>query len=54
MRPVGVVVLDVNAQDALKLSATDDQQPVKAVAPDGADPALRKTRWPSAPGTGCG
>ena len=42
MWPMGVVVVDVNVQDALKLSATDDQQPVEAVAPDGADPALGK------------
>jgi hypothetical protein len=38
--PVGVVVLDVRAQDALELSAADDQKPVEAVAADGADPAF--------------
>jgi hypothetical protein len=40
MWPMGVVVVDVDAQDALKLVATDDQEPVEAVAPNGADPAF--------------
>jgi hypothetical protein len=35
--PVSVVVVDV---DALKLSSPCDQQPVEAVATEGADPAL--------------
>ena len=40
MRPVCVVVVDVNAQDVFELSAACDQKPVEAVAADGADPAL--------------
>jgi hypothetical protein len=38
--PVGVVVADIDAQDALELPAAGDQEPVEAVAADGADPAL--------------
>jgi hypothetical protein len=40
MRPVGVVVVGVDTQDALELPAAGDQEQVKAVAADGADPAL--------------
>lgn len=40
MRPVAVVMIDVNAEHAFKLSPADDQDPVEAVAPDGANPAL--------------
>ena len=40
MRPVCVVVVDVDAQDVFELSAACDQEPVEAVAADGADPAL--------------
>jgi len=40
MRPVGVVVVAVDAQDTLKLPAAADQEPVEAVAADGADPAF--------------
>lgn len=40
MRPVGVVVIDVDVQDALKLPAAADQEPVEAVAADGADPTF--------------
>src|SRR6266849_6014412 len=42
MRPVSVVVLDVDTQDALELASACDQEPVEAVAADGADPALRE------------
>jgi hypothetical protein len=51
MRPVSVVVVDVDEQDALKLSSPRDQKPVEAVAADGADPALgervrvRRPKW---------
>ena len=38
--PLPVVVLDVNAEDVLELAATEDQQPVKALTADAADPAL--------------
>ena len=40
MRPMAVVMVDVDAKHLLKLSPADDQDPVKAVAADGADPAL--------------
>jgi hypothetical protein len=40
MWPMGVVVIDVDAQDALELPAAADQEPVEAVAADGADPAF--------------
>ncbi len=40
MRPMAVVVIDVNVQDALKLLAAADQEPIEAVASDGADPAF--------------
>ena len=51
MWPVGVVVLYVDAQDMLELTAARDQDPVEAVAADGADPALgervrvRRPKW---------
>src|SRR5919201_7109777 len=38
MRPMRVVVLDVGAQDVLKLAAADDQQPVQALPPQAPDP----------------
>jgi hypothetical protein len=40
VRPVGVVVLDVDAQHTLALSSARDQQPIEAVAADRADPAF--------------
>ena len=40
MRPVAVVVVDIDTEYLLELSPADDQDPVEAVAPDGADPAL--------------
>jgi len=40
VRPVGVVVLDVDAQHALELSSARDQHPIEAVAADRADPAF--------------
>jgi hypothetical protein len=33
-------MVDVHAQDALKLPAAADEEPVEAVASDGADPAF--------------
>ncbi len=42
MRPVAVVMVDVHAKHPLELSAAEDQDPVEAVAADGADPALRE------------
>jgi hypothetical protein len=40
VRPMRVVVLDVDAPDVFELLAACDQEPVEAVAADGADPAL--------------
>lgn len=37
---VGVVMLDVDPQDLLKVAAADDQQPVQTLDTDGAYPAL--------------
>jgi len=51
MRPVGVVVVGVDAEDALELFAAGDQEPVETVAADGADEAfgervcLRSAKW---------
>jgi len=42
MWPLAVVVLDELDQDALQLPATEDQQVVEALAPDGPYPALRE------------
>ncbi len=38
--PVGVVMVDVDAEDVLELSSADDQDPVEAVAADGSDPTF--------------
>jgi hypothetical protein len=40
VRPVAVVVVDVDSEDALELATVDDQDPVEALAPDRADEAL--------------
>ena len=40
MRPVPVVVLDVDSQDLLQVPATHDEQPVQALGPHRPDPAL--------------
>jgi hypothetical protein len=37
---VGVVVLDVDSEDLLEVAAPEDQQPVQALGPHRADPAL--------------
>ena len=42
MRPVAVVMIDIDAEHLLELSAADDQDPVEAVTSDGPDPALGK------------
>jgi hypothetical protein len=48
---VAVVMVDVDAEHLLELSPADDQDPVEAVAADGADPALgervclRRPEW---------
>jgi len=41
MRLVGVVMLDVETEDALELLAIDDQKPVETFAAERANPALR-------------
>jgi hypothetical protein len=40
VRPVGVVVLDVDSKDLLEVAAANDQQPVQALGADRPDPAL--------------
>ena len=40
VRSLGVVVMNVDAQDAVELARADDQQPVQALGPCGADEAL--------------
>ena len=40
MWPVRVVVVDVDAQDALEVPAANDQEPIEAVPADRADPAF--------------
>jgi hypothetical protein len=44
-------MVDVDAEHLLELSPADDQDPVEAVAADGANPALGETHLPAAPGT---
>ena len=53
VRPMRVVVGDVLAQHSLELGARDDQDAIKALAPDAADAALRVRlrRWRRAPGS---
>jgi hypothetical protein len=41
VRPVAVVVVDEDPQDALEMASVHDQQPVEALGTDGADEALR-------------
>lgn len=40
LRPLAVVVADVDAKDVLELAATEDEQPVEAPAADATDPTL--------------
>jgi hypothetical protein len=40
MRPLRVVVLDEDAQDAFEVAAVEDQQPVQAFGADGSDEPL--------------
>ena len=40
MRPMAVVMIDVDTEHLLELSPADDQDPVEAVPADGADPAF--------------
>jgi hypothetical protein len=42
MRTMAVVMIDVGVQDALELVTAGDQDPVEALAPNGADEALGK------------
>lgn len=52
MRPDGVVVLDVDAQDPLQVAGAGDEEPVEALGADGADPALGVRVRPRRPGRG--
>jgi hypothetical protein len=38
VRPMGVVVLNVDSEHVLEVAASEDQQPIQALGPDGADP----------------
>jgi hypothetical protein len=49
MRPMPVVVVDVDPEHSFMMLARDDQQPVETLGLDGPDPALR-ARWRWAPG----
>jgi hypothetical protein len=49
VRPVRVVVHRVDVNDALEVAAAEDQQPVKALAPQACDPALRVRPRPRCP-----
>ena len=40
VRPVSVVMSGVDAEHVLEVAAVDDQDPVEALAPEGAEPAL--------------
>jgi len=40
VRAVDVVVLDLLGKDCFEMTATEDEHPVEALAPDGADDAL--------------
>src|SRR5215468_10818571 len=40
VRPLSVVMRDVDAEDVLELATAEDEQPVEAFSADGADPAL--------------
>ncbi len=41
VRPMNVVVLDIDPEHLLEVTASDDQQPVQALGADGPDPAFR-------------
>jgi hypothetical protein len=45
-------VVDIDAEDALELPAAGDQEPVEAVAADGADPAFGERVRPRRPKRG--
>jgi hypothetical protein len=51
MGAVPVVMVDIDAKDALELVAVDDQDPVEGLAPDRADEALGVGVRPSGPGS---
>ena len=40
MWPLPVVVTHIDAKEPLELSAVEDEEPVEALAPDGADPSF--------------
>jgi hypothetical protein len=49
VRAVLVEMLDVDSQHALEVAATENQQPVEALAANTSNPALGMGRAPSAP-----
>ena len=52
--PRGVVMVDVGPEHVLEVAAAEDQQPVEAVAADGADEALGIGVGLRSPKGGCG
>jgi hypothetical protein len=40
MRPLGVVVVDVDAEDTFEVATVEDQQPVETLRTHGSDEAL--------------
>jgi hypothetical protein len=49
MRPLRVVMLDVDPQHALEVAAVEDQQPVKTFGADGSNEPLGDGRLLAAP-----
>ena len=52
MGTVRVVVLDVLGEHGFEVAPSEDEHPVEALAPDGADESLGRWRSPAAPGPG--
>lgn len=49
MRPMFVVVPNIDSKNALEMAATDDQEVIEAVAANGAGPTAPRRRSRSAP-----
>src|SRR4051812_21884827 len=54
VRALGVVVIDVDAQDAVELARADDQHPVQALGPVRSGRSARRVRGPVASATASG
>jgi hypothetical protein len=52
MRPLPVVVLDIDPEHPLQVSAAEDEHPIQALRPDRADPALGEGVRPWGPDWG--